>query len=96
MFKLILKATAENFVFLYSIIVQIDEFLTADTEEIPLGTCYRDTGGTCRFFSCATSRGEAGDRGSVIQKDQNRWQMMARIARSARIKNGQEYYGVLI
>eukprot|EP00434_Breviolum_minutum_P005784 symbB.v1.2.005099.t1/scaffold234.1/size257806/18 len=30
-----------------------------DTEEIPLGTCYRDTGGTCRFFSCAASRGEA-------------------------------------
>ena len=27
-------------------------------DEIPLGTCFRDTGGTCRFFSCDASRGE--------------------------------------
>ena len=65
--------------------------LTADTEEIPLGTCYRDTGGTCRFFSCATSRGEARD-GGVIKKDQIRSQMMARIARSYQ---DQEWVAIL-
>lgn len=28
-------------------------------DEIPLSSCFRDTGGTCRFFSCDASRGEA-------------------------------------
>ena len=34
-------------------------FCCAGADEIPLGSCFRDTGGTCRFFSCDASRGEA-------------------------------------
>ena len=92
-FKLILKATAEKFVFwiFHHCSKSMNSDLTADTEEIPLGTCYRDTGGTCRFFSCATSRGEASD-GGVIKKDQIRSQMMARIARSYQ---DQEWVAIL-